>query len=129
MFVGVASGDPKEDREAVKQTLISAYKTNLSEKLKAEFQEMENRSLTSDNSKHKQQKTSKWSTTWWQHFFVLLRRDLKERRHDAFSGLKIGQILFLSIITGLIWWQSNTANLEDQVPNTSYLLNFTIYNT
>lgn len=97
----------------MKQTLISAYKSNISNKLKQEFEDRGNHSLTTDSKNYK--KTSKWSTTWWQHFSVLLRRDLKERRHDTFDSLKVGQIFSLSIITGLIWWQSSTDNIEDQV--------------
>lgn len=97
----------------MKETLISAYKSNISNKLKEEFEDTGNHSITTDSKNYK--KTSTWSTTWWQQFSVLLRRDLKERRHNTFDSLKIGQILFLSIITGLIWWQSSTDNIDDQV--------------
>ncbi|KAJ0081904.1 hypothetical protein Patl1_10821 [Pistacia atlantica] len=108
---GVVSGDRKEDREAVKQILVSAYQSNLSEKLKAEFQDMGNQSLKGSENK----KIGKWNTSWWQQFVVLLRRDLVERRHDSFSWLKICQVLFLSVITGTLWWQSSTDNIQDHV--------------
>ena len=109
--VGVLPGDSKQDQKAVVQTLVSAYQEHtLSEKLKIEHQEMEN------HYDHIVTGNNKWSTTWWQEFSVLLTRGLKARRHESFSRLKILQVLAVSFITGLIWWQSSTSNLQDQVP-------------
>ncbi|KAH9796850.1 ABC transporter G family member 14 [Citrus sinensis] len=61
---GVVSGDPKDDQKALKETLISAYKSNLSEKLKASFQEVGDHSLIGPGNK----KNSNWSTTWLDSF-------------------------------------------------------------
>ncbi|KAK1556234.1 hypothetical protein Q3G72_001069 [Acer saccharum] len=107
---GVLPGDSKQDRKAVVQTLVSAYQEHsLSEKLLIVHQEMEN------HYDHIVTGNNKWSTTWWQEFSVLLKRGLKARRHESFSRLKILQVLAVSFITGLIWWQSSTSNLQDQV--------------
>ncbi|CAK9274523.1 unnamed protein product [Sphagnum jensenii] len=46
------------------------------------------------------------SATWVQQFMVLLVRGLKERRHDYLNWLKFVQVVTLSIIVGLLWWQS-----------------------
>ncbi|XP_043694384.1 ABC transporter G family member 9 [Telopea speciosissima] len=107
---GVYSDDREEDRVAVKQALISAYKSNLSDKLKEELNEMSNQ--LSDGTGHKQ--FDRWCTTWGQQFSVLLQRGLKERKHESFSGIKISQVLVVAILSGLLWWQSN-AHLQDQI--------------
>jgi len=46
------------------------------------------------------------SATWVQQFMVLLVRGLKERRHDYLNWLKFVQVVTLSVIVGLLWWQS-----------------------
>ncbi|CAM6047793.1 unnamed protein product [Sphagnum compactum] len=46
------------------------------------------------------------SSTWVQQFMVLLVRGWKERRHDYLNWLKFVQVVTLSIIVGLLWWQS-----------------------
>ncbi|KAL6269162.1 hypothetical protein ACE6H2_026073 [Prunus campanulata] len=55
-----------------------------------------------------------WPTTWWQQFSVLLRRGLKERRHESFSGSQIGQVVGVALLAGLLWWQSNISHLQDR---------------
>lgn len=56
-----------------------------------------------------------WMTGWWEQFKVLLTRGLKERKHESYSGLKIFQVLSVSILSGLLWWQSDTSHIQDQV--------------
>lgn len=46
---------------------------------------------------------------------VLLRRGLKERRHESYSGLRIFQVLSVSFLSGLLWWHSDPSNIQDQV--------------
>lgn len=57
----------------------------------------------------------KWTTSWRMQFKVLLERGLKERKHESYSGLKIFQVVSVSILSGLLWWHSRTSNLQDQV--------------
>ncbi|XP_076939718.1 ABC transporter G family member 9-like [Bidens hawaiensis] len=108
---GISPDDSnQEDQAAIKQKLVSAYRLNLADNLKTEtlgFEEDDNDVL---NSK----KSEKWTTTWLQQFTILLRRDLKERRHESFDGLKISQVVIISFLCGLLWWQSDTAHLQDQ---------------
>ena len=111
-FSGVSSDDSHEDQNKIKQTLVSAYKINLADKLKEELQELRS-SQYQDGLDDKQ--FGKWSTAWWQQFSVLFTRGVKERKHQSFSGLKIGQVLVVAVLSGLLWWQSDDAHLQDKV--------------
>ncbi|KAL7001285.1 ABC transporter G member 21 [Sarracenia purpurea var. burkii] len=58
---------------------------------------------------------NQWSSSWWMQFKVLLRRGLKERKHESYSGLRIFQVMTVSILSGLLWWHSDKAHIQDQV--------------
>ncbi|KAI3512757.1 hypothetical protein L1887_20076 [Cichorium endivia] len=108
---GISSDDSSQvDQNEVKQKLVLAYKSNLAENLEAGRLEVDDQ--LSDVSDYK--KSERWSTTWWQQFMVLLRRGLKERRHESFDALKIGQVVIIAFLCGLLWWQSDVAHLQDQ---------------
>ncbi|KAK9089170.1 hypothetical protein Scep_028252 [Stephania cephalantha] len=102
--------DHSDDQVMVKQALALAYKNNLDEKLKEEMQEKKN-TLSEHNLKDKE--FGSWSTTWLQQFSVLLKRGLKERRHESFSFLTVFQVLAVAVICGLLWWKST--RLQDQI--------------
>ncbi|CAL5405804.1 unnamed protein product [Camellia sinensis] len=112
LATGISSDSSREDQNAVKQTLVSAFKTNIADKLKSE---------THETGHHhgggglQDKQFERWNTTWWQQFSVLLRRGVKERKHQAFSFLKIGQVLVVSFLAGLLWWQSDISHLQDQI--------------
>lgn len=122
MYAGLTSHDSDEDQTTVKQNLISAFKSNLSDKLNAELQETHNLQFQ-DGIEDKNY--GEWPTTWSQQFIVLLKRGIKERKYQSFSGLKIFQVLAVSILSGLIWWQSDISHLQDQVILTT-LISFTL---
>ncbi|KAJ0578606.1 putative ABC transporter, AAA+ ATPase domain, ABC-2 type transporter [Helianthus annuus] len=100
----------REDQATVKRKLVSAYKLKLDDNLKAETQGFEVQVDDAFDLKN----SDRWSTTLLQQFTILLRRDLKERRHENFDGVKIAQIVIISILCGLLWWRSDTAHLQDQ---------------
>lgn len=58
---------------------------------------------------------NQWATSWWEQFKVLLRRGLRERKHESYSGLRIFQVLSVSILSGLMWWHSDNSHVQDQV--------------
>ena len=95
----------------MKKTLISAYKSNIGEKLKDELQEVS--SHPPDQLENK--KFARWATTWWQQFTVLMQRGVKERKHESFSVFNIAEVLVVAALIGLLWWQSDIAHLQDQV--------------
>ncbi|RZC53166.1 hypothetical protein C5167_012026 [Papaver somniferum] len=110
---GVCPGRLNGEKE-IKQHLVSAYKTNLSDRIKEEFLETGNLQLSAQFEEQVDEKQfSEWNTSWIQQFLVLLKRDLKERKHESFSGMNVCQILVFSCICGLLWWQSSS--LQDQM--------------
>lgn len=110
-----------DKRKEVKQQLISAYKINLDDKVERDIsREMEEgHSLSYKDDDHQtkdhEKDFSRWSTSWGQQFWLLLRRDLKQRKNESFSFIKITQILVMSLLCGLLWWKSSTADLQDQI--------------
>ncbi|KAF8413923.1 hypothetical protein HHK36_001919 [Tetracentron sinense] len=110
-YYSISSDDSEKDLAAVKRGLISAYKSNLADKLKDELQKISNDLEAGPEDKQ----FGRWCTTWWQQFSVLLRRGLKERKHESFSGLKIGQVMVVAFLAGLLRWQSGLAHLQAQI--------------
>ncbi|KAK6229483.1 ABC transporter-like [Theobroma cacao] len=108
---GVSSNESREEQTVVKKALISAYMSNIAEKLKDELQEVRHR--PPDQLENK--KFVRWATTWRQQFTVLLQRGVKERKHESFSGLNIAQVLVVAVLVGLMWWQSDIVHLQDQI--------------
>lgn len=58
---------------------------------------------------------NQWTTSWWLQFKVLLVRGLRERKHESYSGLRIFQVMSVSILSGLLWWHSDISHIQDQV--------------
>lgn len=108
----MVTGEPNEDAAATKDRLASAYVANLLEGVKAELALVDRRDdpAAADGRKMKQ-----WSNSWWTQVSVLLRRGIKERRHEHFSPFQIVQVAAVAIIGGLLWWKSDAAHLQDQV--------------
>ncbi|KAD5507650.1 hypothetical protein E3N88_15353 [Mikania micrantha] len=107
---GISEDSVSSDRIEIKQKLVLAYKSNLADNLKAQVLEVDDHANNALESK----KLERWTTNWWTQVMVLLRRGVKERRHEFFSLLKIGQVVAVSFLTGLLWWQSETSHLQDQ---------------
>ncbi|KAJ1403143.1 P-loop containing nucleoside triphosphate hydrolase [Sesbania bispinosa] len=106
--------DHHEDQASVKQSLISSYKKNLYPALKEEIQRNNSESVAFTSGTPRRS-DNRWATSWWEQFRVLLKRGLQERRHESFSGLRIFQVLSVSILSGLLWWHSDPSHIQDQV--------------
>ncbi|XP_074311063.1 ABC transporter G family member 9-like [Silene latifolia] len=106
--------DETEDHVIVKEKLIVSYKNKLANKVKEELEEEEDKDgvVCEGNDPYKGEE---WPTTWWQQFSVLLKRGLKERKHESFDMLKIAEIVLVALLAGLLWWQSKISNLQDQI--------------
>ncbi|XP_058744365.1 ABC transporter G family member 9-like [Vicia villosa] len=111
---GVYTDQSNEDHALNKQKLISAYKSYFDANWKPIILD-ENMDKDESQSRLEDSGFGKWSTTWWQQFTVLLKRDLKERKHEPFSALRICKVIVIALITGLLWYRSNISQLEDQI--------------
>ncbi|KAJ6689717.1 hypothetical protein OIU85_006071 [Salix viminalis] len=109
--------DHHDDQNSVKQSLISSYKKNLYPVLISEIIRNDQGPVLSSSSLGNVLSGSEvqWTTSWWKQFKVLLRRGLQERKHESYSGLRIFQVMSVSILSGILWWHSNTSHLQDQV--------------
>lgn len=102
-----------DDQTTAKQSLVSSYRKNLDPALKSEI-----RSNLPDpvwSAAGLSGLAQPWATNWWTQFHILLARGLRERRHESYSGLRVFQILSVSILAGLLWWGSDPNHLQDQV--------------
>ncbi|KAI4296671.1 hypothetical protein L6164_036612 [Bauhinia variegata] len=120
---GISSGGTDEDREAIKQALVSAYESNLSHQEKMELQNY--RLQCHDSSED--EKFGEWCTTWWQQVTVLLKRGLKERKYESFSVLRICQVVTSSLLVGALWWQVRPDHIRDRVALLFFYIQFCGY--
>ncbi|KAL0306488.1 UNVERIFIED_CONTAM: ABC transporter G family member 9 [Sesamum radiatum] len=89
------------DQTGIKQTLVSAYKTNLSESVKSDLaDDYEHKEWSMDDQKQ----LKRWSNTWWEQFSVLFIRGLKERKHETFNVMKVLQVLSVGGVFQLLRW-------------------------
>ncbi|KAJ6312469.1 hypothetical protein OIU77_014070 [Salix suchowensis] len=105
--------DHHDDQNSAKQSLISSYKSNLYPLLISEIHRNARDPVLPSSSLRGSE--VQWTTSWWQQFKVLLRRGLQERKHESYSGLRIFQVMSVSILSGLLWWHSDTSHIQDQV--------------
>ncbi|KAK7348891.1 hypothetical protein VNO80_23640 [Phaseolus coccineus] len=106
--------DHHEDQASIKQFLVSSYRKNVYPLIKQEIQQ-NHRELAFFASRTFGSSENQWTTSWWEQFMVLLKRGLKERRHESYSSLRIFQVLSVSILSGLLWWHSDPSQIQDQV--------------
>lgn len=111
IFAGIYTDDANHDHIIDKQKLISAFKSNSDGQLKLEA----HHEINGSDGRFQETGSEKWPTSWSQQFFVLLRRDIKERKYESFSVLRIGQVLVVAVISGLLWFKSDTSHMQDQV--------------
>ncbi|KAE8680149.1 ABC transporter G family member 9 [Hibiscus syriacus] len=106
-----SSNESLKEQNLVKKTLVSAYKTNIAEKLREEL----NENCDRHHNQNEHKTFGRWPTTWWQQFTVLLQRGLKERKHESFSIFNTAEGLAVAVLLGLLWWQSGIAHLQYQI--------------
>ncbi|XP_038876291.1 ABC transporter G family member 21-like isoform X2 [Benincasa hispida] len=108
--------DHQDDQNSVKQSLIASFRKNLYPELKAEILNKTNFStVDSRTDTPRGRRENEWMTNWWEQFSILLKRGLRERRHESYSGLRIFQVMSVSFLSGLLWWHSDPSHIQDQV--------------
>ncbi|XP_057469407.1 ABC transporter G family member 25 isoform X1 [Actinidia eriantha] len=122
---GVCHVDGVTEREKpnVKQSLVASYNNLLAPKVKAACMDPANTTIQRDNTTKgthisRESKGIKITTTisnWFHQFTILLRRSLKERRHEAFNSLRVFQVLAASMLAGSMWWRSDMRDVQDRL--------------
>ncbi|KAL3501633.1 hypothetical protein ACH5RR_036082 [Cinchona calisaya] len=107
--------DHQDDKNSIRQFLVSSYKKNLYPSLKDEIQRSNQVPIHPGGVSTSKSSENQWTTSWWLQFKVLFSRGLKERKHESYSGLRIFQVMSVSILSGLLWWHSGTIHIQDQV--------------
>ncbi|KAK7257224.1 hypothetical protein RIF29_31037 [Crotalaria pallida] len=119
---GVYTDQPSEDHALNKHKLTSAYKNYFNAQLKPVLNETPD--YDNCQSRFEVNEVGKWPTNWWQQFSVLLRRYVKERKHESFSSLRVFQVLLVSLIAGLLWFKSDISHLQDQIGLLFFIASF-----
>ncbi|XP_059308706.1 ABC transporter G family member 21 [Lycium ferocissimum] len=107
--------DQSDNQNAAKQSLINSYRKNIYPLLKEELNQSCRPPIRSGGRTPSRSPEDQWTTSWWLQFKVLLGRGLKERKHEAYSGLRIFQVMSVSFLSGLLWWHCDTKHIMDQV--------------
>ncbi|XWS49438.1 hypothetical protein CRYUN_Cryun12cG0003900 [Craigia yunnanensis] len=106
----------EQEQKSVKDALISAYEKNISTRLKAELcnSDVNNYANTKEASTRNHM-PEQWCTSWWHQFKVLLQRGVRERRYEAFNGLRIFQVISVAVLGGLLWWHTPASHISDRI--------------
>ncbi|XP_027355275.1 ABC transporter G family member 9-like [Abrus precatorius] len=110
---GVYTNQPNEDHASNKHILISSYKNYFNAKLKPVLYEVPDYDIS--QGEFEDSGFGEWPNSWSQQFLVLLKRNVKERKYESFSGMRICQILVAALISGLLWYKSDISHLRDQI--------------
>ncbi|XP_066339477.1 ABC transporter G family member 25-like [Miscanthus floridulus] len=102
----------------VKQSLISSYNKVLAPRVKASINAgaaAEHVQNGAGESLPPMESCSGSGTSWCNQFTILLRRSLKERRHETFTSLRIFQIMAPALVAGAMWWRSTPLAVQDRL--------------
>ncbi|ELR11672.1 ABC2 type transporter superfamily protein [Acanthamoeba castellanii str. Neff] len=122
MLEVVSSTEKVKDGRTVRQMLIDTYGEN--EKKREAEQNNEGMREEKEQEKEEEAKSledmkhgDKFVTPFWLQTWVLTKRTFKQRRHDILSWDRIIQILFIAVLSGLLWLQmdKDEESLGDRV--------------
>ncbi|WOL11853.1 ABC transporter G family member 25-like [Canna indica] len=116
---GVTQIDYQGDAEVsnVKKTLISSYNTLLAPKVKERLGTAVTRDSAQTGKEMPKERGRKdySSISWFAQLSILLRRSLKERRHESFNSLRVFQVMAAAVLSGAMWWRSNIHDVQDRL--------------
>ncbi|KAG6492045.1 ABC transporter G family member 25-like [Zingiber officinale] len=104
------------EKSTVRQSLISSYNQVLAPKVKARLTgaaadaNQSGRELFTEKEKKDKSRIS-----WFSQFTILLRRSLKERRHESFNTLRVVQVMAAAVLSGSMWWHSSLSDVQDRL--------------
>ncbi|XP_017696858.1 ABC transporter G family member 25 [Phoenix dactylifera] len=116
---GVAEIDYQGEAEKsnVKQSLVASYSRVMAPKVKACISAAvagDAAQTGSERCMTREQRNCR-SISWFSQFSILLRRSLKERRHETFNSLRVFQVVAAAILAGSMWWHSNIHDVRDRL--------------
>ncbi|KAL6007783.1 hypothetical protein ACLOJK_033285 [Asimina triloba] len=115
---GVLQSESHGDTEKpnIKQVLVSSYNSLLAPKVKKACMDADNVAKERlQNGSPRACDENRVSNSWFTQFTTLLRRSLKERRHEAFNSLKVLQVVAAAVLAGSMWWHSDMRNVHDRL--------------
>ncbi|KAI4320169.1 hypothetical protein MLD38_033675 [Melastoma candidum] len=106
----------------LKLSLASSYHTLLAPKIKASLLEdstFSGRTNQIDNARSVRNNGSQscggGTSGWFDQFKVLMRRSLRERRHEAFNVLRVFQVIATAMLASVMWWRSEFVDVQDRL--------------
>jgi hypothetical protein len=99
----------------VKQSLISSYSKVLAPRVKASIDDAAGHAQNGGGEPLPLPPVGSGCTSWCNQFAVLLRRSLKERRHETFTSLRVVQIMAPALVAGAMWWRSSPLAVQDRL--------------
>ncbi|PKA52291.1 ABC transporter G family member 22 [Apostasia shenzhenica] len=113
--LGSDTRNDKPTPKDIHEYLVEAYETRVADN---EREKLLMPTLVGEDLKTKLSPSMReWGASWWEQYYILICRGLKERRHDYLSWMRITQVIATAIILGLLWWQSDgdtPKGLQDQ---------------
>ncbi|KAE8804495.1 hypothetical protein D1007_19533 [Hordeum vulgare] len=114
-FAQAEYSDRAAEGGSVKQSLVASYGRVLAPKVKAAIA---TGAHTDDGHGHAAEQpleSCSGCTSWTNQFAILLRRSLKERRHETFTSLRLFQIIAPAVVAGAMWWRSTPLEVQDRM--------------
>ncbi|KAM3206983.1 hypothetical protein ACQJBY_062270 [Aegilops geniculata] len=109
---GVPGGGSEGEQKEVRAKLADAYARLIAPAVKLDI--CSNEAASASGTRRGASSRVEWTAGWCAQFSVLLRRGLKERRHESFNKLRIFQVLSVAFLAGLLWWRTPAAHLQDR---------------
>lgn len=92
------------------QLLRSKYRTELEPRVKEKLQTGD---VIAPDLKTAISVKKWWTSSWFEQFFILSRRNCKERRKDYLNVLRFAQGVAVALLLGMLWWRPNLDTEQD----------------
>ncbi|XP_073275195.1 ABC transporter G family member 25-like [Primulina huaijiensis] len=109
-------GSSEKEKPNVRQSLVQSYNSVLAPKVKSACRDapcMVPKERLNHTTKH--YGWTSYFSTFFNQFTILLRRNLKERKHETFNFLRVFQVITASLLAGFMWWHSDYHDIQDRL--------------
>lgn len=98
---------------------MSSYTNELEPKVKAACMDaaiiVPKETMISTSPSTKYRGCTRYLSTWFHQFTILIQRNLKERKHETFNSLRVFQVITASLLAGFMWWHSDSRDIQDRL--------------